>query len=60
MASSDVTLVSPDGTHEVTTADPTRINQLIYGLSYKPKGGKTIEEVAPADPTVASAPASKK
>jgi hypothetical protein len=42
----EVTLVGPTG-HEVTTSDALSVNNLVYGLGYKPKG-MTTDEAAQA------------
>jgi hypothetical protein len=52
----EVTLVSPDGSHEETVSDPTYVTSLIYGMGYRVKDEamSTTEAVATVQDPVAA------
>jgi hypothetical protein len=53
----EVTVVSPDGTHEETVSDPTYLNSLIFGMGYRVKDDAMSTAVAVAtvqDPVAAT------
>lgn len=52
----EVTVVSPDGEHEETVADPSYLNSLIYGRGYRVKDDKmsTTEALATVTDPVAA------